>query len=240
MIITMIKKFLKNMIIFGVRNDTCWRLLESTLVRSVSFIVSQRKQIEEETKQTINPQLYQVDTKAIDFITKERKVKHGPFKGLKYPQLSSVGSTLLPKLLGSYEKELQPLIERLCQTQYTEIIDIGCAEGYYAVGLALRIPEARIYAFDINQKARDLCHKMARLNGVSNRCDIKSNCSTETLRVFPFKKRGLIICDCEGCEKELFQPELMENLTCCDLLIELHDFTDINISTYIGLTHSYK
>ncbi|KHD10658.2 hypothetical protein PN36_02585 [Candidatus Thiomargarita nelsonii] len=197
----------------------------------------QRNQIEDERKQTANPELYKaelykVDTKAGDLISNQMEVRHGPFKGMKYPELSSVGSTLLPKLLGSYEKELQPLIERICQTGYTEIIDIGCAEGYYAVGLALRIPEARIYAFDINQKARDLCQKMASLNGV--RCDIKENCSTETLRVFPFKERGLIICDCEGCEMELFKPEVMENLKACDLLIELHDFVDINISTYIS------
>lgn len=37
-------------------------------------------------------------------------VKHGPFKGMKYPAVKSVGSSLFPKLLGCYEKEIQGII----------------------------------------------------------------------------------------------------------------------------------
>jgi len=40
------------------------------------------------------------------------------------------------KLLGFYEQPLQPYIEQVIQTGYPTIINIGCAEGYYAVGLA--------------------------------------------------------------------------------------------------------
>ena len=62
----------------------------------------------------------------------------GIFKGLKYPELTAYGSALYPKLIGSYEKELCPTLARLLEKNYSEIIDTGCAEGYYAVGLALK------------------------------------------------------------------------------------------------------
>ena len=42
-------------------------------------------------------------------------------------------------------------------------------KGYYAVGLAICIPNAEIHAFDIDSEARDLTLKMATLNGVSER-----------------------------------------------------------------------
>src|SRR5262249_676672 len=120
-----------------------------------------------------------------------------------------------------------------CKTDYHQIIDVGCAEGYYAVGLALRIPSAVIYAFDTDQGALTLCERMARLNGVESRLITRSFCSPHPLPSIPLTGRGLIICDCEGYEKELFGPETPRRLEGCDLLIEIHDFVDINISSVL-------
>ena len=39
-------------------------------------------------------------------IFKNLEVRTGPFAGMQYPQAKSAGSSLLPKILGSYEKEL--------------------------------------------------------------------------------------------------------------------------------------
>ena len=41
-------------------------------------------------------------------IFSEQIVLNGIFRGMTYPNFISVGSTLFPKLLGSYEKELEP------------------------------------------------------------------------------------------------------------------------------------
>jgi hypothetical protein len=48
-------------------------------------------------------------------------------------------------------------------------------------------------------------------------------CSPETLINFDFGKRSFILCDCEGYEFDLFTEEVIEKLTNCDLIIELHD-----------------
>lgn len=169
----------------------------------------------------------------MDALNHTSVVLNGPFKGMKYPTLQSVGSTLYPKLLGSYELEIQQEIEVLLVNNYSEIIDVGCAEGYYAVGLALRCETSNVYAYDKSEKARELCLKMAELNNVSERVFVGSELTAEGLMNFKFTGKGLIICDCEGYEKLLFTELNMKNLNNCDLIIETHDLIDIEISTYL-------
>jgi len=156
-------------------------------------------------------------------ILKNLTVRTGPFKGMKYPDAVSCGSVLIPKLLGCYEMELHPSIEDVCQRGYSEIVDIGCAEGYYAVGLAMRIPGAKVYAYDTDKTALEMCQRMAKLNGVETRLEIGGFCSGDTLMQLPVTRRALIVSDCEGYEKELFSASVVTALANCDLLIETHD-----------------
>lgn len=155
----------------------------------------------------------------------------GPFAGLSYIS-RSVGSSLTPKLLGCYEKELHEVLEYITNINYSEIVDIGCAEGYYAVGLAVRIPASIIYAFDIDLVAQQLCKELAQLNGVRERVIVRGNCRLETLQELPLDK-ALIVCDCEGYELQVLQPDLAPILRYCDILVELHDFINPSISNTI-------
>lgn len=157
-------------------------------------------------------------------------VANGPFKRLRYPSGQSVNSVLLPKLLGSYESELHPVLEELLRNGYNTVVDVGCAEGYYAVGFALRLPHAEVYAYDIDPHARQQCAEMARLNGVADRIHIGEFCNEEALRSIPLGERALIMSDCEGYEGSLFNRQLAEVLLNHDLIIETHDFIDIELS----------
>ncbi len=157
-------------------------------------------------------------------------VSSGPFRGMRYPSRRSVGSALLPKLLGSYESELHVVLEQLLRIPYTSVVDVGCAEGYYAVGLARRLPSAQVYAFDIDLRAREACSDMARLNGVAERVHIAGACDTEALRSLPLGDKALLIVDCEGYEKKLLTAEVTDLLSRHDLIVETHDFLDIEIS----------
>lgn len=155
----------------------------------------------------------------------------GPFAGMLYVA-EAAGSGLLPKLLGSYEAELTQWVTTIINSDYGKIIDVGCAEGYYAVGLALRVPETRVFAFDINPRARQLCEEMAEVNGVSERVVVHGECNCERLDAL-LDDRSLVICDCEGYELELLDPGRVPNLRVSDVLVELHDFVDRSISPTI-------
>jgi predicted O-methyltransferase YrrM len=152
------------------------------------------------------------------------QVQSGPFAGLRYARFESACSTLLPKLLGTYEQELHPILERLFCRRYERIIDIGCAEGYYAVGLALRFPYVPVVACDINPDALELCRLNAEANGVASQIDLLSTTSTEDLVRQCDQRRCLIVCDCEGFEGALFEAMDPVHLARSDLLIETHDF----------------
>jgi hypothetical protein len=158
-------------------------------------------------------------------------VAGGPFRGMRYPSGQSYGSALLPKLLGSYESELHPVLEAMLTNEHTAIVDIGCAEGYYAVGLGLRAAQADVYAFDTSPDARTLCSDMAALNGLDGRVRIGGLCDQALLKSIPLGSKALIISDCEGYEGKLFTSEVAELLARHDLIIETHDFIDIDISS---------
>ena len=186
--------------------------------------------------------LRQVFSKIAD---KDLIVQGGPFRGLRYlPQLTSTDTllshTVIPKLLGSYELELHDSLKRSFTRQYKQVINIGCAEGYYAVGLALRFPDIPVFAFDIDAANREFCGQMAAINGVADRVFIRGECTVEELASTVFEN-SLIVCDCEGCELELLHPDLSPSLAISDVMVELHDCVNEIITPTIlarfGKTH---
>ena len=148
----------------------------------------------------------------------------GPFSGLKYPQMQAWGSVLAPKLLGTYEKELHAILNRLDYERYSVIIDIGAAEGYYAVGLARKAPHAMVVAFECDPGGQALLRQMAELNGVQERVRVLGHCDAGELARVSTAAEGLIVCDCEGAEDQIFGPPFLPNVLGFDLLIETHDF----------------
>jgi hypothetical protein len=156
------------------------------------------------------------------------RVVSGPFEGMDYIQMAT-GSMLMPKLIGSYEAELAPAMEYIFTQNYDSIVDIGCAEGYYAVGMARRFPMARVFAFDTDPHAKRLCSDMARINGVHDRVTVGGAADFATLQQ-SLTRRSLTICDCDGCEAFLLDPSRVEAFRTGDILVELHDHIDAAIS----------
>lgn len=159
----------------------------------------------------------------------EYRVLNGAFKDLKYPSLDITEATLVPKIVGSYEYQLQPWLKKIVATNYSDILDVGSAEGYYAVGLAKLMPAATVHCYDINERDIEFSKKMAHANGVNN-LTWNTFCDTNTLLNFPYRGKTLVICDCEGYELELFTEEVIKKCKEVDFLIELHDIINPVIS----------
>lgn len=158
-----------------------------------------------------------------------------PFSGTRFPGVISDTSA---KLLGSYEKELHPVIENLLADRFDSMVNIGCSDGYYAVGVARRLPPGtRIYAFDIHQPYREATEQTAAANNLG--IQVGSICTPEELLRICSGGRTLVISDCEGCEDELIRPELVPNAT---VLVELHPFaaTDQNVPRRFAGTHDIE
>jgi hypothetical protein len=148
-------------------------------------------------------------------------VLHGPFAGMRYPAESIFSRHSVPRLLGSYESELHPVIEAALAYQYECIVDIGSAEGYYAVGFALK-GLSPVVTFEADPRELELCQEMARVNNVQDRLTARSFCNPEALRALATGKRCFVLSDCEGYESELFGDSTVGALGRSEVLIEIH------------------
>ena len=158
------------------------------------------------------------------------KVQNGPFQGLEFPPIT-FDRHLAPKLVGSYEKELHPVFEGIISRNYQEILDIGSADGYYAVGLAQLLPDVPVHAFDTDPWARQATTAMARLNGTSN-VQEHDKCDPEWLHHY-LKPSSFLMSDCEGYEDVLLDSQKAPSLLSCDILVELHETASPGVSERI-------
>jgi len=142
-------------------------------------------------------------------------VQNGPFRGMQYID-EAFCSSLVPKWLGIYERELNTCIEEALTLGFRTVVDIGAAEGYYAVGFAYRAPEARIYAFEIDSAGRALLRKMVESNGVSSRVEIEERCTIARLEAILRGNSSTLVI--------LLDPIRIPDLKFCHILVEVHDF----------------
>ena len=153
------------------------------------------------------------------------RVQTGPFKGTALiPRYMWGDGDTAAKLLGVYEDELHDFIEHAIARQPDVVINIGCAEGYYALGMARRLPAVPVMAVDIDARAAAIVQDTAYANQVSNvrplthlvDADwIESQCAAFD--------RPFLILDCEGAEIDLLNPEQVSDLAKCSILVESHD-----------------
>ena len=168
-------------------------------------------------------------------------VASGPFCGMSYTTVACA-SAHSAKLLGTYEKELHSIIRSLQNANFQKIIDIGAAEGYYAVGFARMSPECNVIAFEATEHGRSLMSNLAARNRTKN-IEIRGTCDFESLREATSQDgKKLIICDVEGFEADLLNPDRVARLRECSILVELHDTPDQPISAIIRerFRHSHR
>ena len=148
-------------------------------------------------------------------------IRGGPFAGMAYVTQATEGA-LMPRLLGTYESELHPHLLAFAREDVEAVIDVGCAEGYYAVGLARLMPQATVHAFDIDEAARAACAELAARNGVAERVRIGGAFAPEGFEAFT-GRRALVLVDAEGAELDVLRPDLAPSLAGFSLIVETHD-----------------
>ncbi len=152
-----------------------------------------------------------------------RKVVSGPFQGMRYLPWSA-DKGFLPRILGVYERELHDSVEHLIQTRPDAVVVAGAGEGYYAVGLALRLTQAQVYAYDAHKWARHLLHRMAVKNAVLDRVHVGGYCEPGDIQNrLASSRRPALVCDVEGYEMTLLDPAAAPVLARTTMLVELHD-----------------
>jgi hypothetical protein len=148
-------------------------------------------------------------------------IRGGLFSGMRYVTAATEGA-LVPRLLGTYESELHPYLQAFAAEGLTDVVDVGCAEGYYAVGLARLMPQATVHAYDIDEAARKACAELAALNEVTDRVRIGGAFPPDGFEAFAGRK-VLVMVDAEGAELDILAPDRNPALAQMSVIVETHD-----------------
>lgn len=148
------------------------------------------------------------------------RVLHGPFRGLAYPP-GLVGRVhhLTAKLLGTYEEELAEVLREEIEQRPPLFVDLGAADGYYAVGFALASPDTAVHAYEVDPVARRQLRALARANRA--RVELHGPANADRLAAHDLDG-ALVLCDIEGAEADVLDPEAAPGLADAVLVVEVH------------------
>lgn len=147
------------------------------------------------------------------------KIIAGPFRGMRYFEKGDAWSQ---RILGTYEIEIREAIQSLLDVPFNTIVDVGAADGFYAVGFARLFPAARSVAFEMLLHKQPLIRELAELNGVQ--LDVRGEANPRSLSDLLSELPCLVFIDAEGAEAEILDPAISPGLTSCHILVELHEF----------------
>ena len=161
---------------------------------------------------------------------------NGPFKGMKYIS-ESVGSCHMPKILGIYENEIYPILLNFLSNSDL-FVDIGAAEGYYAVGSAIKYPNLNVIAFEMDKTGRQYISNLKKRNNVDN-VEIRKKFSD--VDFFSIQKsaynRITYLIDIEGEEINIFS-KYHNHFNNSYFIIEIHDRVSNKIESYLKRFYS--
>lgn len=146
------------------------------------------------------------------------RVLSGPFAGMQLR-----GHPAPPELLGTYEHELFDLVRELSARPFHTIVNVGARYGYYAIGFARLMPDVRVLAFEGEAEAYGMLSDAVRANGVGDRVIAGGFADRPVFSAALGAGSGvLLVCDIDGGEVELLEPQEVPALARTTILVECH------------------
>ena len=157
-------------------------------------------------------------------------VSYGPFKGMRIdPDSSWSAADRGAMILGLYESEVLAALVLACDGQRT-LIDVGAADGYYAVGAVHSGLVPAAVCFEMTPQGQEVIRANALRNAVSDRITILGEATESFLDDIPAHlwtegSPSVFIFDIEGAEFSLLTQEVLRRLRQSHVILELHEFT---------------
>lgn len=156
----------------------------------------------------------------------EGTIQHGPFTGMHWLDNPCRGrSEQGVMILGLYEQEVATnLIE--APARFRVFVDVGAADGYYAVGLLHCGRVDRCVAFETIPKCREAISRLAAENGVADKIMVLGTASdqfVDTLRDHNINSHeSMFLIDIEGAEFKILTEEVFAFLKDSQIVVETH------------------
>ena len=165
-------------------------------------------------------------------------VQRGLFKGLQLaPNPWWGGLDLGSQCLGYYEQEITELISSLPDQATKTFIDIGAADGYYAVGMLLSKKSKKCICFEASSVGQAAIRETWMLNGAPGDLEILSVANQPSILSLPElnSENTLILIDIEGGEFNLLTDDVINRLADSVLILEIHDWEPDFLPNYCDL-----
>jgi hypothetical protein len=153
-------------------------------------------------------------------------VLYGEFKGLHLSNQSWWGnSSMSTMILGTYEMEV---VKEICAVSqdFKYFIDIGAADGFYAVGLLANGKFEHSFAFEMSKQGRESMFANACMNGVDHSLTIYEKAESDFYLDLPSHVRdnSVILIDVEGYEFQIVTNEFCDFFEKSIIFIEIHEW----------------
>lgn len=154
------------------------------------------------------------------------KVLYGYFKNLKIVSYRWGARDLGSIILGEYERNIVEYINKV-ESNYTIFVDVGAADGLYAVGLLHNRKMKKSICFESSADGRASIELNAKANRVQQSISIRKTATGQFARDLSDEfgdelQNCLILIDIEGGEFDLLTSENLQILRNSVVIVELH------------------
>jgi ribosomal protein L11 methylase PrmA len=162
-------------------------------------------------------------------------VVNGIFEGMTIvPKWSWGDGDHAAKLLGIYECELYDAVEEHLDSKPDLLINVGCAEGFWGIGCAMR-SNAPLILVDVDAGAVSTALENAANNNVTvQETNLEFNPQLLEQRLSGATNPFLVM-DCEGAEEQYLDPTVVPSLSKTRIVVETHDCFIPGISEKVAL-----
>jgi len=179
-------------------------------------------------RRALNPMSY-LDHIAFAVVRRRarQRVLSGKFRGM-YLEYASAGSEYRPKLLGTYETELDDALCMALSVNHGVFIDVGADDGYYSIGVARLKPEVKAVAVECEASRCERIRRNIERNRLFGQVEViclKLQDGYSLMQLIgsvgqPF----LIKCDVEGAEYRILDRTTLSALVAkrTQLIVETH------------------
>ena len=99
---------------------------------------------------------------------------------------------------------------------------VGCRQRSQRADLLRIVSKSKVLAFDVNENAQAVCAALAAKNKVQDQVMVGGLFEPSKFEEYSGEK-VLVMCDIEGAEDQLLNPQLSSGLANMDLIVESHE-----------------
>jgi hypothetical protein len=191
-----------------------------SIVRTVLRILKQPDEIERVKIKILNQLALKYDY----------TVAYGPLKGMSFNRNVWWGTyDGITKMLGVYELHVLERLIELSKKGHSTFIDIGAADGYFAVGMVYSKAFDQTYCFEISRHGQEHIRSNAKTNSCADQVIIKGEAEYDSLKeILDKENNAVVLIDIEGAESDFLSKNVLSLLQQCHVICELHPWLHSN------------